>query len=52
MGAVEVSDLETSNFSQGQGNQAFERRRSTLRRPIKCADWRRDCGKGRLPDSN
>jgi hypothetical protein len=33
-----VFDLETSNFSQGQGNQAFERRRSRLRRTIKCAD--------------
>jgi len=33
-----VFDLETSNFSQGQGNQAFERRRSTLRRTIECAD--------------
>jgi len=33
-----VFDLETSNFSQGQGNQAFERRRSSLRRTIKCAD--------------
>jgi len=49
---VWVSDLETSNFSQDQGNQAFERRRSTLRRTIKCADWRWDCGKGRFPDRN
>jgi hypothetical protein len=31
-------DLETSNFSQGQGNQGFERRRSPLRRTIKSAD--------------
>ena len=33
-----VFDLETSNFSQGQGNQGFERRRSLLRRTIKSAD--------------
>jgi hypothetical protein len=33
-----VSDLETSNFSQGQGNQTFERKRSTLRRTNKWAD--------------
>ena len=33
-----VSVLEASNFLQGQGNQAFERRRSTLRRTIKGAD--------------
>ena len=33
-----VSDSETSNFSQGQGEQIFERRRSTLRRTNKCAD--------------
>ncbi|MGK2907955.1 MAG: hypothetical protein ACSLFH_16650, partial [Desulfuromonadales bacterium] len=44
----EVFDLETSNFSQGQGNQEFERRRSPLRRTIKC----RDCGKGPFPDEN
>jgi len=47
-----VFDLETSNFSQGLGNQGFERRRSTLRRTIKSADWRRDCGKGPFPDEN
>jgi hypothetical protein len=33
-----VFDLETSNFLQGQGNQGFERRRSSLRRTIKSAD--------------
>jgi len=33
-----VSALETSNFSQNQENQAFERRRSALRRTIKCVD--------------
>jgi len=38
METVCVSDLETSNFSQGQGNLAFERRRSTLRRTIKRLD--------------
>jgi len=52
MGISAVFDLEMSNFSQGQGNQAFERRRRTLRRTIKCADWRRDCGKGPFPDEN
>jgi hypothetical protein len=36
--ATAVFDLETSNFSQGQENQGFERRRSTLRRTIKSAD--------------
>lgn len=38
MGAVSVSDLKTSNYSQGQGSRAFERGRSTLRRTIKYAD--------------
>ena len=33
-----VSDLETSNFLPDQGNQAFERRRSAIRRTNKCAD--------------
>jgi hypothetical protein len=37
-GTTAVFDLETSNFSQGQGNQGFERRRSSLRRTIKSAD--------------
>ncbi len=32
-----VSDLETSNFLPDQGNQAFERRRSAIRRTNKCA---------------
>jgi len=38
MASIPVSDLETSNFPQGQGSQVFERRRSTLRRTIKYAD--------------
>ncbi|MGK2905899.1 MAG: hypothetical protein ACSLFH_06070, partial [Desulfuromonadales bacterium] len=33
-GMTAVFDLETSYFSQGQGNQGFERRRSPLRRTI------------------
>jgi protein-tyrosine phosphatase len=37
-GTTAVFDLETSNFSQGLGNQGFERRRSPLRRTIKSAD--------------
>ncbi len=37
-GQGEVFDLETSHFSQGQGNQGLERRRSALRRTIKSAD--------------
>jgi len=45
---VWVSDLETSNFTQYQGNQAFERRCTHN----ECADWRWDCGKGRFPDRN
>ncbi len=38
VGYCNVSDLETKNFSQDQGNQAFVRRCSALRRTIKCVD--------------
>ena len=47
-----VSDLETSNFLPDQGNQAFERRRSTIRRTNKCAGGRRAGEKGPFPDRN
>ena len=33
-----ISDLETSSFSPGQGNQTFARSRSSLRRTIKGGD--------------